>query len=283
MSWRVKVVHRTGLRYAAPVTVSFNEARMTPGTGTGQLLITHDLSVLPRARVQHYTDYWGTSVEAFDVNESHTVLEVIATSIVDTGVAQEVVPDVTWEQLMSPSAIDQWCEYLNFTTYVDDARLDEARIGIVEHAQALESPTDALEFIVQSVRDHMNYAQGATSVSTTASQAWEKKQGVCQDFTHTTLSLLRSCGVPARYVSGYLYKGDGEVGETVVGESHAWVEAWLGSWHPVDPTNGSLVAEAHIVVARGRDYRDVSPLKGIYAGGASEALGVEVALTRLPR
>lgn len=283
MSWRVKVIHRTGLRYASPVTVSFNEARMTPSTGEGQLLITHELAVTPRARVQHYSDYWGTNVEAFDVNENHTVLEVIATSIVDTGVAQDVVPDVSWDVLRSPSTVDRWCEYLVFTSYVDDATHDPDRVSIVDTAQGLASPAEALAHIVNSVRSHLVYSQGSTSVSTTASQAWAQAQGVCQDFTHITLSLLRSCGIPARYVSGYLYKGDGEVGETVVGESHAWVEAWLGSWHAVDPTNGSDVAEAHITVARGRDYNDVSPLKGIYAGGASEALGVEVALTRLPR
>jgi transglutaminase-like putative cysteine protease len=283
MSWRLKVVHRTGLRYASPVSVSFNEVRMTPSSGEGQLLITHELSVTPRARVQTYTDYWGTTVEAFDVNQSHTVLEVIATSLVDTGVPQSSVDDMSWEELLAPSTVDRWCEFLTFTSYVDDASHDSARVEVVEHARALATPTEALNFIVPTVQEHLQYSSGSTTVSTTASEAWSQAQGVCQDFTHITLSLLRSCGIPARYVSGYLYKGDGEVGETVVGESHAWVEAWLGSWHPVDPTNGSTVSEAHIVVARGRDYSDVSPLKGIYAGGQSEALGVEVSLTRLPR
>ena len=98
-----------------------------------------------------------------------------------------------------------------------------------------------------------------------------------------TLSLLRALGIPARYVSGYLYTGSGEIGEQVTGESHAWVEVWDGDWHGLDPTNGRVVGEGHIVVARGRDYADVSPLKGIYAGGSSEALGVTVTLTRLPR
>lgn len=283
MSWRLKVVHRTGLRYASEVTVSFNEVRMTPASGEGQLLITHDLAVTPRARVQTYTDYWGTTVEAFDVNEKHTVLEVIATSLVDTGVPQAIVPDMTWDELRSPSTVDRWCEFLTFTEYVDDASADAARKAVVAQAKTIADPTQALQFIVDTVRNHVNYASGSTNVSTTASQAWEQASGVCQDFTHITLSLLRSSGIPARYVSGYLYKGDGEVGETIVGESHAWVEAWLGSWHPVDPTNGHPVAEAHVVVARGRDYSDVSPLKGIYSGGQSEALGVEVSLTRLPR
>ena len=108
----------------------------------------------------------------------------------------------------------------------------------------------------------MRYTPGITTVQTTASEAWAQAAGVCQDFTHVTLSLLRAVGIPARYVSGYLYTGSGEVGETVIGESHAWVEVWDGRWHGLDPTNGRVVGEGHVVVARGRDYADVSPLRG---------------------
>lgn len=283
MSWRVRVAHRTGMRYASPVTVSFNEARMTPADGDGQVLYSHELHVTPAARVQRYTDYWGTQVEAFDVHESHTLLEVVAVSLVDTSGAHVGRVDASWDELGSEAVRDDKCEMLTFTTYVDDARSDTARVALAAGARALPSPLDAVHHIVTAVQGHMQYRPGVTTVSTTASQAWEHEAGVCQDFTHVTLSLLRSCGIPARYVSGYLYKGDGAVGETMVGESHAWIEAWVGSWLPMDPTNGLPVAEAHIVVARGRDYGDVSPLKGIYAGGRSEALGVEVELTRLAR
>ena len=97
------------------------------------------------------------------------------------------------------------------------------------------------------------------------------------------ISLLRAVGIPARYVSNYLYPKEGEIGESVTGESHAWVEAWDGGWWACDPTNGTEVGERHTAVARGRDYSDVSPLKGIYSGGESEELGVMVSLTRLPK
>ena len=121
----------------------------------------------------------------------------------------------------------------------------------------------------------------ATGVTTTAAQAWEIGAGVCQDYSHTLLSILRGLGIPARYVSGYLHDEEEQQGRTVVGESHAWVEAWNGGWEAWDPTNDRSVGSAHVVVAKGRDYADVPPLKGIYAGGLSESLGVSVEITQL--
>jgi transglutaminase-like putative cysteine protease len=112
--------------------------------------------------------------------------------------------------------------------------------------------------------------------------AWQAGEGVCQDYAHLTLAMLRAVGVPARYVSGYLHtKPDAGVGETVVGESHAWIEAWTGGWWGFDPTNDLPIGHRHVWVATGRDYGDVSPLKGIYSGGAATAIEVTVHMTRL--
>ena len=128
----------------------------------------------------------------------------------------------------------------------------------------------------------MAYQPGSTGVQTSAAEAWKLRQGVCQDIAHVTLSLLREAGIPSRYVSGYLHpKKEPVVGDTVEGESHAWVEAWLGSWWGFDPTNGIPAGPRHVVVARGRDYTDLPPLKGVYAGGGLQSLGVTVAVTRL--
>jgi len=118
-------------------------------------------------------------------------------------------------------------------------------------------------------------------VYTTSGQAWATGRGVCQDFSHTTISLLRALGIPTRYVSGYLHTEEPSPGRTVLAESHAWIEYWDGEWQPADPTNNRGVGAAHVVVARGRDYADVPPLKGIYAGGASEGLGVVVEITQV--
>jgi transglutaminase-like putative cysteine protease len=105
---------------------------------------------------------------------------------------------------------------------------------------------------------------------------------VCQDFAHVTLALMRTVGLPARYVSGYLHPGvDAEIGETIAGESHAWVEFWAGAWVAVDPTSLADVGSRHVLLARGRDYADVRPLAGVYSGPAAAHFGVTVEVTRL--
>jgi transglutaminase-like putative cysteine protease len=148
--------------------------------------------------------------------------------------------------------------------------------------RGLPTPRAAAEQLTSLVRAEMRYQPGSTSVHSRGEDAWGERTGVCQDFAHVTVGALRSLGVPARYISGYLVPvRDTEVGETSKGESHAWVEYWDGGWTPVDPTNGTEVGVDHVVVARGRDYEDVSPFKGIYSGRATASLGVVVAITRL--
>jgi len=122
---------------------------------------------------------------------------------------------------------------------------------------------------------------GSTTVYTTAREAWEKKKGVCQDITHLAIGALRSIGLPARYVSGYLHpKPDAAIGETIAGESHAWVEWFCGDWQGFDPTNLIDIGDRHVAVGRGRDYNDVPPLRGVYAGPYASKLFVTVEITR---
>jgi len=132
------------------------------------------------------------------------------------------------------------------------------------------------------LRDQLEYVPGATSVHTSAVEAWEVKRGVCQDMAHICIGALRAIGIPARYVSGYLLpNAKAEIGERVKGDSHAWLEFWAGDWIGYDPTNRKFVGTDHIVVARGREYSDVPPLKGVYAGAAESQLSVTVEMTRL--
>ncbi len=132
------------------------------------------------------------------------------------------------------------------------------------------------------MHDSLSYEKGTTSVSTPAIEAWHAGRGVCQDFVHLSIALLRAMGIPARYVSGYLHpRDDAPIGETIAGESHAWAEAWIGEWFAFDPTNTSMVGERHVLVARGREYGDVTPLKGVYSGAPSSTPTVTVELTRL--
>jgi transglutaminase-like putative cysteine protease len=278
---RLRITHRTGFRYEKPVVASFNEVRMTPRDADGQMLLSHQLQVSPRASVQAYVDYWGALVQSFDVHEEHDVLEIVASSLVDVPGGHAPGPGLDWQRLRGVSVLDRWGEYLVPTDLVDAAVADPARADVVTSLGNLPTPALAVRGAIEAVRDRIRYDDAATGVTTTAQQAWEVGAGVCQDYAHTLLSLLRALGIPARYVSGYLHDEEEQVGRTVVGESHAWVEAWNGGWQSYDPTNDRRVGSAHVVVARGRDYADVPPLKGIYAGGLSESLGVTVEITQL--
>ena len=274
MTWRLSVTHATSFQYESEVSASFNEARMTPINTPDQFVISHDLKVNPFSTVYSYTDYFGTAVKAFDVQTPHTYLEIVSQSLVETSVPAQGNLNATWEDLQGELFIEDHREYLAFTSFVNP-------ITPAFDLREQKSPLDAIQFLNQAMRQRITYAPGSTSVYSPASEAWEKQAGVCQDFTHASLSILRGAGIPARYVSGYLYNGSGEIGDEVVGESHSWVEAWVGHWLPFDPTNGNPVAEDHILVARGRDYHDVSPLKGIFSGGRSRKIDVSVSLTRL--
>ena len=283
MTQRLSVMHSTSMTYAGEVLASFNEARMTPLSTSGQLMLRHDLSVSPMARIQRYTDYWGTAVEAFDVHIPHHALTVVSTSVVDTVEKWRQAPGVSWSEMASEEVADRWCEFLELGRFVDDAAMDPARAEALETLRRAPTPKAAIGLAIEMVRDRIAYTPGATHVHTSAGEAWAEGRGVCQDFSHATLSLLRALGIPGRYVSGYVHTEDAEIGVPVIGESHAWIEAWNGGWEAHDPTNGRAVAAAHVLVARGRDYTDVSPLTGIYAGPLSTDPVVAVEMTRLVR
>jgi transglutaminase-like putative cysteine protease len=279
MSWRLRIEHRTGFEYSDPVVASYNEARLSPLDRTGQFTIEHRIDIEPTARLYRYRDYWGTRVCAFDLHERHTRLVVTGTSTVETTSGPRHIPEVAWDDIHSDTARNRFCELLSPTPYVpeDSELLDTAR-----EFGKINSPLRAVDAAMQWTRDHLQYATGATTVQTTAAEAFRVGRGVCQDFVHLGLALLRGMGVPARYASGYSYpRSAGDVAEPVSGQSHAWIEAWLGEWEAIDVTSGDAVGERHVLVARGRDYSDVPPLKGIYHGGTGQALGVSVTLTRL--
>jgi transglutaminase-like putative cysteine protease len=283
MTWRISVAHSTTYLYESEVLASFNELRMTPMSNEHQLLVRHRTRVNPSAPMFTYRDYWGTTVEAFDLHVPHLSLEVLADSIVestDRRLRRESDESVAWSTVDSSRLQDEFMEFLAPTS------LANGLVGSAEVVAQLRSeatPRDAAVACLGLVAERMSYVPGATHVFTPASEAWTDGRGVCQDFSHISLSLLREAGIPARYVSGYHYAGSGEIGDKVTGESHAWIEAWVGFWMALDPTSGTEVAERHVVLAHGRDYHDVSPMKGIFSGGQSKDVKVSVTLVRLPR
>ncbi|WP_410875017.1 transglutaminase family protein [Nocardia sp. A7] len=279
MSWRIRVVHTTGYVYDAPVTRSFNEARLTPRADSRQNVILNRVETVPATRAYRYTDYWGTAVTAFDLHAPHTELEVTGSSVVETEPFAEPTEELSWDDLQGGRVIDRFDEMLSPTAYVPR---DRKLSTVARQLSRGEEPAKAVVRAAEWVHKEMDYIAGTTSVHTSALEAFAERRGVCQDYAHLTLVLLRSMGIPSRYVSGYLHpKAGAEIGETVAGQSHAWIEAWTGQWWGYDPTNNLAINEQHVSVGVGRDYADVPPLKGVFSGGGSTDLEVVVEVTRL--
>jgi len=277
MGWRLRIRHVTGFTYAGTAHASYNEARMTPMTGSGQTTLFSQIECAPSATTWRYRDYWGTQVSVFDLQRPHQQLRVTASSLVET--SDRVPPEgtATWADL--GSNVDEYAELLAPTelTAVDTELTAEARELVNDR-----TPAAAALAIAEWVRSNVEYEPGSTGVRTSAQDAWSLRKGVCQDIAHLSVGMLRSVGIPARYVSGYLYpKANGDVGTAIEGQSHAWVEWWCGEWTAFDPTNGGPAGLRHVLVAHGRDYGDVTPLKGVYHGAPSTGLGVTVEITRL--
>lgn len=279
---QLRIVHVTGFEYDDLVSASYNEARMTPQTSAHQTVSHSRVDVSPYPWAQSYRDYWDTMVTAFEVLGPHRELTVTATSVVRTGAraAPEVPGGIGWEELADPVLLDELAEHLGITPRVRPPSdlADKAHALVADGA----SPREIALAVARLVHDEVAYLPGSTDVHAEAATAWEQRSGVCQDIAHLMVGALRSVGVPARYVSGYLLpKSDPAVGEEVHGESHAWVEWWDGAWTAYDPTNDQPPGERHVTVATGRDYADVRPLSGIYTGAGTSRMFVDVQMTRL--
>ncbi|MDQ4489541.1 transglutaminase family protein [Sinomonas sp. ASV486] len=280
---RLKILHRTVYRYNKRVTLSYNEARMTPLTEPQQVVLESQVRVAPtQAAVSSYKDYWGSRVTAFDMQIPHEYLEVVSSTTVEVHRVERVPLEgevVSWERLRSPEVEDQ------FSDWLPQSRLSAPGsevLGIVPGLAGDMDPNQAAHSVFDWMRGEMRYMPGSTGVTTDAEQAWNQRQGVCQDLAHLAIGSLRSLGIPARYISGYLHPRSGaEIGEVVAGQSHAWLEWWDGEWRSWDPTNHKPAGDFHVTVARGRDYRDVPPLKGILSGGGGSHLEVTVEITRV--
>jgi transglutaminase-like putative cysteine protease len=280
--WRLRVVHSTGYAYKSPVTASFNEARLTPRSDSRQNVILNRVETVPATRSYRYVDYWGTAVTSFDLHAPHAELEVTSSSVVETdrGVSsKDENTRASWDDLHSEAVIDRFDEVLSPTHYTPQSKRIR-RVG--ERIAKYHDPQEAVTAAANWVHSELKYVAGTTGVHSSGLDALREGKGVCQDFAHLTLILLRGMGIPARYVSGYLHPNHkAVVGDTIDGQSHAWVQAWTGGWWHFDPTNDTDINEQYISVGVGRDYSDVAPLKGIYSGEGSTDLDVVVEITRL--
>jgi transglutaminase-like putative cysteine protease len=277
--WRLRVVHSTGYAYKSPVTASYNEARLTPRSDSRQNVILNRVETVPATRSYRYVDYWGTAVTAFDLHAPHTELEVTASSVVETDKEELPTEKVSWEDLQSEAVVDRFDDMLSPTDYAPaSSRIQAVGRRIAKY----NDPEDAVIAAARWAHSELEYVPGTTGVHSSGLDAHKEGKGVCQDFAHLSLILLRSMGIPSRYVSGYLHPNKkAKVGDTIDGQSHAWIQAWTGGWRSYDPTNDKDINEQYISVGVGRDYADVTPLKGIYSGEGSTDLDVVVEITRL--
>jgi transglutaminase-like putative cysteine protease len=277
---RLRIEHQTGFTYQGDVSASYNEARMLPSSTDSQFVLNSALDIEPSTSVNQYVDYFGTRVSAFDVLSPHAALTITARSLVEVRPRPIQHTDLTWDQLRAEAersigTIEQLVQTNRTRPHPEVAEF--ARSVAAQH----DNPGRAAHAIAEAIGDAVEYMHGITGVHSTAAEAWEARKGVCQDIAHITLGALREVGVPARYVSGYLHpRPSAEVGVPVTGESHAWVEWFSGDWQGFDPTNNIEIGDRHVLVGRGRDYNDVPPLRGVYAGPFKSQLRVKVTITR---
>jgi len=279
---RFTIAHRTRYRYPAPVHESHTILHLQPRSDVSQYCTRYELTVSPRARVFSYADRFGNDVQHFAVLPEHDTLEVIARSQVVTARGRPKAPPPVRRADVDadPALLDLWdflheSRYVRFGTELD--ALADA-IGTPEPDHDLVAWFRAAS---KAIHDGFTYETGTTTVRTTVDESIAMRRGVCQDFAHVLIALCRRAGVAARYVSGYVHSGGGE---TLGAEaSHAWAEAYLGphGWVGIDPTNDTWIGDQFVRIATGRDYRDVSPVRGTYVGASSSTMAVDVAVEAL--
>lgn len=279
---RLEIRYTNEFTYRQVVRESHNLLRACPTTTATQTLLSYRASVSPEAKLTSYFDFWGTRVDQFGIRRPHNQLSVLADATVDT--APHPVPldgaitdyaSLTSDHVLylQPSPHAHWTESISQFAK--------------ESAAQARSAVELIDAISNAVNQSVTYEPGATYVGVGTEEIFDQRQGVCQDFAHLTIAMLRSLEVPARYVSGYLYAADQtdavqpQSTELAV-QTHAWVEVLLpnGDWWAIDPTNPQPVGELHVKIGHGRDYEDVMPLRGVYHGETEHDLDVRVRISR---
>jgi transglutaminase-like putative cysteine protease len=270
--------HLTRFRYSAPVSESQMELRMHPRTEGGQRCLSFLLSVEPRTRLYSYRDYLGNNVHHFDVPGKHLELKIVAEALVEVD-SPDYLPDSlgpsAWDDLDAQVAAGDYWEMLMPSQF---ARPTDMLSQLIE-SLSVHRRNDPMSFLRQlnsAIYDWFEYVPKATRVDSPIDHALEARQGVCQDFAHIMIALVRHVRIPCRYVSGYVFPRSEN--RSPEGASHAWVEALVPGfgWIGFDPTNNLIAGERHIRVAIGRDYADVPPTKGVFKGDSSSQLTVSV-------
>lgn len=285
---RLDIRYRCSFEYDEPVRESHNELRVIPSSDQRQQLISARVSTTPHARVFSSTDYWGTRTDAFGIREPHPKLEVIADATVETRRMPLLAAAPRFEALGAGSFREHHLEYLERSPHCDWGTATAAEAARQKDLVGQDLVSVVLA-IHRRVGATLRYAPGTTYVGVPVEDVLTAGTGVCQDFAHLAVAMCRSVGIPARYVSGYLFttsdaSGTEPEGEAVRVQTHAWFEAAVpgAGWLALDPTNGTEVGVRHVKIGHGRDYDDIQPLRGVFSGKANQNLEVSVDIRRLP-
>ena len=284
----LRISHTTRFEYQMPAYDSHNEVRMRPLEGANQRCLEFDLDLTPDASTFEYDDYYGNRVYGFSIHEQHPELIVAAKSLVEcTAVPHPTPVSLPFGEYLLDDHERNLAEYdfLNASRHVPFSEPMRKFFWLAKPDPSEDVAAYANRIVV-FIRDQFIYEPGMTKVQSTADEILTVGGGVCQDFAHLTIGVLRLAGIPARYVSGYL-ASVAKAGMDTVGAqaSHAWLEAQLPGlgWTGFDPTNGCMVDERHIRVAVGRDYSDVPPMRGVYRShGGKQVMSVELQIEPQP-
>ncbi len=276
------VRHITSFRYEPAVRESVMEVRMQPRTDFRQRCLSFSLDVTPRSNMMVYRDFYGNAVHHFDIPEKHNLIEITVQAIVDVLPARVLQPeDVNdWDELDARVAQTDYWEMLLPSQFASPTELLEKLASELD-LRRRGNPYELLQELNGKLYDSFDYVPNTTNVNSPIDDALRTRRGVCQDFAHIMITLIRQLKIPCRYVSGYLFHEAKSHDRSPAGATHAWVEAYLGDlgWVAFDPTNNLLGCDRHVRVALGRDYADVPPTRGVYKGEAESELSVMVAVS----
>jgi transglutaminase-like putative cysteine protease len=280
--------HFNRYRYSKPVSQSTLEVRMHPRSEHTQRCFTFELTVTPKARLFSYMDHVGNTIYHFDMPQPHTELTIVADALVDVEEPLEL-PDKlgadAWSELDEMVSRDDYWDMLMPSHFARScAELEALAASLGMDARNGRDPLTLIRDLNQSLYDGFEYAKETTTVDSPIEDALRSRRGVCQDFAHIMITMLRQLRIPARYVSGYLFRDAGHKDRSAEGASHAWVEALLPGlgWVGFDPTNNLIAGIRHIRTAIGRDYADVPPTKGTLLGSGSAASDLKVRVRVTP-
>ena len=282
----LEIRHVTQYQYASLVRESVMEVWMQPQKSALQRLVSFDLELDPPAQLFSYADSFGNAVYHFDVPHPHDKLTITARSAVESqspAPLPEQLDMGEWDRLRSDFLRGETFDFLhphgfareteNLHRYMADHEVDDLR---------RRDPLTAMKTLNRLIYESFGYEAGVTRADSPIDDVLKARKGVCQDFAHVMIAICRSWGIPARYVSGYLFNDKKHGDRSDPDATHAWVEVFLPSlrWIGFDPTNNSEATERHIACAVGRDYSDVPPARGVYKGETESHLAVGVSVRK---